>query len=185
MVRQQAQFQAGFTLVELLVTTGIIVLILAAVSISGGQTNAGRRLETAAESIRQGLYRTRSLALAPAADKSPAAIGYCFSLSGPTGGPYTGFRISEAAALTGSCSATEPTIDQELFPPDVTVTVSGDGNPGIIYAIDGYARITQPDPQATASLSVQLSQPQVKNPISVQLATGTGQVELCQAGVCQ
>ncbi len=177
--------RAGFTLVELVVTAGIMVMILGAVTISGGQTNALRRLKTGGETLRQALYRTRGLALAPAVDKAVSTKAYCFSLTGPAGGPWTGFKLIEVSDPSLACAAQGPVVDEQSFPSDIVVTTSLPFDQDVVYAIDGYARITRPDPQTRNTIEITLAQARVATPLVVRLHTPTGQVELCQGTVCE
>lgn len=176
--------QRGFTLIELIVTTGIMVMILAAVTITGGQTNAERQLKTTAETVRQAMYRARALALAPDVGKQATSVAYCFSLTDQTNGQYGGYKITEVDSTVRACDSTAPVIDHETFPSGIAVTADAAG-PDIIYAIDGYADITLPDPKTVSSLQITFRQTRISDPVIARLTTATGQVELCQGTICE
>lgn len=176
--------QPGFTLVELMVTIGVMTLVLTAAALNGRTSNAARLLNSAGEEIRLALYQTRSLALGPSIDRTIGSQGYCFVFTSPTGsGPYNGYQIREIDNLQTACSLQKQVVTERELPRQIEATLTSGNMAEVAYVIDGYGTLVRPtggDKQI-----VELRHTRNVDPVVLEFSPLTGQVELCQGATCR
>lgn len=170
--------RTGFTLIELVVTMGIMSILLVAALLNTRQTNAHRELLETAEDIRLAVYEAHSFALAPDTQKRSGVDLYRVHFLGSlaTGG-FTGYQIIEAD--------TDPnTIDRILgttdFGPRYRLTLPpGDAQTtDIDFSIIRQGEISAPTPTDGRLRFFLDTITGVPDRVSILVSTVTGQVEV-------
>ena len=141
----------GFTLVELLITTSILVLVSAATLVSMQTSTAERQMEQAIEELTLAVAEARSLALAPPLTKSAGNSGYRLSLLAEPSRPdlATKFEIREIGSLPGAVPAapSEALVTDGLLGTKIGFLVQGGGAlPVITFSIPAQGKIIEPQP---------------------------------------
>lgn len=160
----------GFTLTEFLVTLSIFMLLVGAAFASFRSTNQHTELAQAAEDLRQAIYETRALALAPATSKAPGSPGYLIRLTGerdwqivelePVDSKTGGERIIRQGSLGSRTRYVTPLTVSELrfdildrgrvtdasgqLRQSLTHVVSGEQMTLVVSAATGQVEITEP-----------------------------------------
>lgn len=169
----------GFTLIELVVTMGIMTILLVAALLNTRQTSAHRQLVHTAEDIRLAIYETRSLALAPEVRKQLASDRYRFHLvSSSTQGGYSGYQILET-------DADPTTTDQLVRAVDFDPRFLASTPPGeqIVTDLD-FSIVHQGEiiaPAATGLVRLNLDQVTgALDRVTIGVTLATGQVEIVE-----
>lgn len=163
---------AGFTLVELLLTLAILVTVSTAALVQVNHSNVSRELRQSAEQLRQTLYQTRNLALAPAVDKTVGSSGYRLIFTGPNAPvAYTGYTIVEMGETGKVVSQDTLKVGLEYFLPTTPETT------GITFSIADHAAITDPQPSSGVVTLVVRRSDGTGDQYQISVSTVTGQVE--------
>lgn len=164
---------SGFTLVELLVTLGIMVGMVAVTIPSFRQVDARREVAHQAEFLRQALYETRSLALAPAADKTTGSDGY--ELRFLSGREY-GIFERDVRDTSGKVVASGKTIRTVVVPTGIDIVPPG-AVTAMTYLIADQGRLSDPEPP-DGRVTIVVSDNRLATTLKLVVSTVTGQVEV-------
>lgn len=75
-MKKSRGYKSGFTLVELVVTLGIMGLVTGSALVNAKHAGFKRELVAATETIRSQIYRARAEALAPSINQGRSVVGY-------------------------------------------------------------------------------------------------------------
>lgn len=116
-----AQRQSGFTLIEMILTLGILTLILTVATVNFRTAAVTRQLRQIAEELRQAVYQTHALTLAPAVDKPIGSDGY--RLHFPDEHSYEIWE-QDVVGPTGTVEMSGRRINTQQLPADYRLTVT-------------------------------------------------------------
>ncbi|MBI4175553.1 type II secretion system protein [Candidatus Berkelbacteria bacterium] len=170
------QEQCGFTLLELLVTLGIMTLIVAAALLNVQTSHAHQQLLHAAEDVRLMVYQAHNFALAPEPTKARATDRYRFQVIVPNV-----YRVVEVTSQVPA-DPVGAVVRTAVLPEGISFT--GTGTPGSValsfdFSILDQGRIVAPDPlgQPTAVMSLRRTRPP-EDQVQLLVQLLTGQVEV-------
>lgn len=184
------KIKSGFTLVELLVTIGIIVLLMIVAVPNFAKYRNINDLNNAAKLIQSEIYKARNMALAPAVDKRPESDAYSVDLisTNDTQGTIFSMRIWEINQNEDIAPKMIESINlpKNIAVDNTAVDLNGVNNyMNIVYSILGYGRIEQitymdADLVNNLNYSITISSSKVGNDIKKKLTVNkvTGQVSI-------
>lgn len=144
---------AGFTLVELLITSAILIILSAATLVGINVSTTERQLDQAVEALSLAVTTAQGFALAPPVDKTLGNAGYRLVLiTDPNQSSLaTGFEIHEIGSLPGHLPVvvSDALVRQGNFPTKIGFRLTDGGPlPGIVFSIPAQGDIIEPDTQS-------------------------------------
>ena len=138
------QYNRGFTLVELLVTIGIVMILMVVSIPNFAKYRNLSDLSNAGKLIQSEIYKTRSLSLAPATNKNPETNAYVFDLVKTEDTSYT-MQIKQVNYVEKTNSYTDLGIVETLdIPKNISITCDATGLCfESIFSIEKYGRIVE------------------------------------------
>ncbi len=171
-------FRQAFTLIELLITMGIIVLILSVTLPAFSRFQKEQDLVSAAETLRDALLETQNLALSPRSQKPDTGDRYRLVLVPQSADTPASYRIEEQVAFD---DPNWQQVQQVRLSRSIQyhhISYCGVSQPQIVYAISQQGRIIEPvmSQAGKASIDIVLTSrnlPQSdQRVVEIQLETG-------------
>jgi type II secretory pathway pseudopilin PulG len=183
--------RSGFTLIELIISTGIIMMVIATTMPAFLAFQYKQNLVSAAQAVRDMILETQNLALAPRADvdgvagKIPGADLYRIVF---LSGTIQGYEIDEQSNTTDSSPTWTP-VKQGTLPTGISFCsfsnsnlVSTEADPlletqkGLVYSISQLGKITKPT--TSGSLTIVINHKSLTEQEKIIIGPQTGRVDI-------